>query len=121
MLREELGLLISTELTDPRLEDALVTVTDVTVSADLRSARVYIEHALPPQSSPQVLNALCHAEGFLRQSLVENLNLRFVPELTFQIDTSSARARRIDTLLNIISHEGSRQPGDGSDTTETSR
>ncbi len=46
MLREELSLLISTELIDPRLEDAMVTVTDVTVSEDLRNARVYVEHAL---------------------------------------------------------------------------
>ena len=48
VLTEELGLLIASELTDPRLEDALVTVTDVQVSPDLGNARVYIQHALPP-------------------------------------------------------------------------
>lgn len=102
MLREELSILISTELTDPRLEDALVSVTDVRVSPDLRSARVFVAHALPSASAPQVLAALRHAESFLRQALIENLNLRFVPELHFQIDTTEDRARRIDELLDTL-------------------
>ncbi len=41
LLHEELGILISAELTDPRLEDAMVSVTSVVVSPDLRSARVF--------------------------------------------------------------------------------
>lgn len=102
MLREELSILVSTELSDPRLEDALLTVTDVRVSPDLRSARVFVAHALPPTSERLVLAALRHAESFLRQALLENLNLRFVPELHFQIDTTEVRARHIDELLNAI-------------------
>ncbi len=102
LLHEELGILISAELTDPRLEDAMVSVTSVVVSPDLRSARVFIEHALPPKASPEVLAALQHAEGFLRQALAENLNLRFVPELSFKIDLTSTRASRIDALLDTV-------------------
>lgn len=102
MLREELSILISTELSDPRLEDALVAVTDVTVSADLHNARVFVEHALPHEKDAQVLSALRHAVTFLRPALVENLNLRVVPELTFQIDRSNERGRDIDQLLDSI-------------------
>lgn len=105
MLREELSILISTELNDPRLEDALVNVTAVHVSPDLRNARVLVEHALPPASSRQVLAALEHAESYLRQALMENLNLRFVPELHFRIDTTEERARHIDELLDAIAAE----------------
>jgi ribosome-binding factor A len=115
MLREELSLLISTELTDPRLENAMVNVTDVSVSEDLRNARVYVEHALPYESSKQVLAALRHAEGFLREALLQNLSLRFVPELTFHIDSSSERAQRIDALLNAASQAGAAQPSSDAD------
>lgn len=104
MLREELGLLISTELSDPRLEDALINVTDVRVTPDLRNARVYIEHALPPQADRAVLEALRHAEGFLRSALAQNLSLRFVPALSFHVDTSGKRAQRIDALLDSLPH-----------------
>jgi phosphoesterase RecJ-like protein len=110
MLHEELGILLSTELTDPRLEDAMVTVTDVTVSEDLHNARVYVEHALPREASGRVLDALRHAEGFLRHALAENLSLRFVPELTFHIDTSTERARHIDILLDAVGRDSAGQP-----------
>ncbi len=49
-----------------------------------------------------MLAALQHAEGFLRQALAENLNLRFVPELSFKIDLTSTRASRIDALLDTV-------------------
>jgi ribosome-binding factor A len=102
MLREELSLLISVGLSDPRLEDAMVNVTDVRVSPDLRAARVYIEHVLPAESTRQVLSALQHAASFLRQALLTNLNLRFVPELHFAVDTTEQRARHIDEILDSI-------------------
>jgi ribosome-binding factor A len=121
MLREELGILISTELTDARLEDAMVTVTDVAVSEDLRNARVYVEHALPREASGRVLDALRHAEGFLRHALAENLTLRFIPELTFHIDTSTERGRRIDVLLDAVAREGAGQTSHEPDAAESGR
>lgn len=103
MMREELTILIGAELTDPRLADAMVNVTAVEVSPDLRSARVYVEHQLPRESSRGVLEALRHAESYLRRALIESLDLRFVPELTFHIDDTGERARRIDALLDSLS------------------
>jgi len=105
MMREELSLLIGAELTDPRLAEAMVSVTDVQVSQDLRNARVYVEHVLPSALSGEVLQALRHAEGYLRQAVVENLELRFVPMLTFHIDETNERGRRIDTLLDTVARE----------------
>ena len=106
MMREELSLLIGAELSDPRLAEAMVSVTDVEVSQDLRNVRVYVEHVLPSTRSSEVLEALRHAESFLRQAVVENLNLRFVPMLSFQIDDTNERGRRIDALLEAIAREG---------------
>ena len=110
MMREELSLLIGAELSDPRLAEAMVGVTDVEVSQDLRNARVYVEHTLPSERSREVLEALRHAEGFLRQAIVENLDLRFVPMLSFHIDETNERGRRIDALLDSIAREGVQAP-----------
>lgn len=104
-LLEELGLLISSELIDPRLEDAMVTVTDVKVSPDLGNARVYVQHALPDTQSRAVLSALQHAASFLRRALMENLQLRVVPELHFSIDTTEKRAQHIEEILGQIAAE----------------
>ncbi len=105
VLTEELGLLIVSELTDPRLEDAMVTVTDVQVSADLGSARVYIQHALPASQTRHVLSALQHSTTFLRRAVVENLHLRVVPELHFVVDETEKRAQHIDEILDRIEAE----------------
>jgi ribosome-binding factor A len=105
MMREELSLLIGAELFDPRLADAMVNVTDVQVSQDLRNASVYVEHSLPRSRSGEVLEALRHSEGYLRRAVVENLELRFVPMLTFHIDDTNERGRRIDALLDTIAGE----------------
>ena len=102
LLQEELSLLIGAELTDPRLADAMVTVTDVRISPDLRNARVYITHSLPERGTREVLAALNHAEGFLRQQLALNLALRFVPELSFHMDETEIRAQRVDEILARI-------------------
>jgi ribosome-binding factor A len=86
LLHEQLSILISGELSDPRLADAMVNVTDVVVSPDLRNARVFVEHSLPAEESRHVLN------------------LRYVPELSFCIDSSSAGAERVDRLLDSVSN-----------------
>lgn len=104
-LTEELGLLIASELSDPRLEDAMVTVTGVQVSPDLGNARVYIQHALPASQSRTVLGALQRSTTFLRRALVENLHLRVVPELHFVVDETEKRAHRVDQILDQIAAE----------------
>ena len=123
VLTEELGLLIASELTDPRLEDALVTVTDVQVSPDLGTARVYIQHALPATETRNVLSALQHSTTFLRRALVENLHLRVVPDLHCIVDETEKRAQRIDEILDRIAAEHSQAAalaggGDGQPTSE---
>lgn len=105
VLLEELALLIASELTDPRLDDALVTVTDVQVSPDLGNARVYIQHALPDSATRHVLSALQHSTTFLRRALVENLHLRVVPELHFVVDDTEKRAAHVDEILDQIAAE----------------
>ena len=110
MMSEELSLLIGAELTDPLLAEAMVSVTDVEVSQDLRNARVYVEHSLPSARSREVLEALYHAEGFLRRAILQNLDLRFVPMLSFHIDNTNERGRRIDALLDTIAREATQAP-----------
>lgn len=105
LLQEELSLLLGGELTDPRLADATLNVTHVVVSPDMRNARVYVEHDLPPESSRQVLAALAHAESFLRDALAESVNLRYIPNLTFQIDETERHGQRIDEILDTIVRE----------------
>lgn len=99
----ELSKLIEQELDDPRL--SLVSITDVTISADLREANVYAS-ALPGESvKAEVLAGLEHARGFLRHGLAERMQLRVVPDLHFHWDKSLETGDRISRLLDQIDAE----------------
>ena len=77
LIREEISHLVQRELKDPRL--GFVTVTEVDVSKDLRTAKVYVS-VLGPESDWQgSLQALESARGFIRSWLVPRLRLRAVP------------------------------------------
>ena len=101
LLREELTLILNGDLEDPRL--ALVSVSDVEISADLRHVRVYVSVLDDdPDSERAALKALDHANGFLRRKLAQTVNLRYTPELSFKLDRTEARAERVDRLLREI-------------------
>jgi len=86
-------------LRDPELEGVQVTVTEVSVSPDLRSATVFVV-PFGGGSSDKLVKALNRAAGFFRAQLGQELKLRYVPGIRFEADRSFDQARRIDQLLH---------------------
>ena len=99
-LREELGEMISYELSDPRIGDA--TVTEVLVSPDMKHAQVRLHFGNTPGDQQQTIQALEGARHFLRRRIAERLNLYRVPELHFEADVSSAVTGRMEHLLKRV-------------------
>lgn len=104
-IRHEISRIIEHELDDPRLE--MISITDVTISSDLRSADVYAS-SLPGEAvRDDVLAGLEHARGYLRHGLAERLKLRVVPELHFHWDKSLETGDRISRLIDQIEEQES--------------
>ncbi len=99
-IKIELGHIIEHGIDDPRLH--LISITDVTVSADLREANVYISALAGEAVQGDVLAGLEHARGFVRHSLAERMQLRVVPDLHFHWDRSLETGDRISRLLDQI-------------------
>ena len=97
LIREEISLLLQRELKDPRL--GFVTVTEVDVAKDLRTAKVYVSVLGSEAELRASLSALESARGFIRNWLVPRLRMRAVPHLTFHPDRSMAHAAHIQTVL----------------------
>lgn len=97
LIREEISGLLQRELKDPRL--GFVTVTDVEVSKDLRTAKVYVSVLGTEEEWRASLAALESAKGFIRNWLKHHLTLRIIPELSFRPDRSLAHAANIQHLL----------------------
>jgi ribosome-binding factor A len=105
LLHEEISRMIQRETKDPRL--GFVTVTGVEVSPDLRQARVYVTVLGDNTDVKNTLAGLASATRYFRSLLRESLSLRYIPELTFKLDTSLEQGLRIDALLDAIKQEGS--------------
>jgi ribosome-binding factor A len=103
-LKDEISEVVGFELDDPRLER--VTVTDVTVSEDLRDAKVFVLVHGDEHEVAEAMKALQNAMVFVRQQVAMNLSLRHVPHLHFARDTAEENAARINQLLSGITIEG---------------
>lgn len=103
LIQEELLTLIPGELDDPKL--ALVTVTDVVVSKDLKNVRVYVNHQDEDVTQREVLSHLNKAMPHLRALVAERLSTRTVPEITFAYDESQGRAARLNEIFAQIKAE----------------
>jgi ribosome-binding factor A len=100
LIHKELSVLLMLEAHDPRLAE--VTLTDVDVTPDLLLARVHFTVLGDAAAEKVALTALNCASGFLRTELAGRVQLRLVPQLSFYVDQSAARGRRIDEILDQL-------------------
>jgi len=98
LIRRELVLLLKQETKDPRLK--LVDITDVIVSRDLTSAKIFF--SVDEDSINIVTPLLNKASGFFRSSLSKTLDLRHTPTLSYIYDTTPNTGARIDDLLSKL-------------------
>ncbi len=114
LLFQELSVILSSELEDPRL--TMISVTEVAVSRDLRSVRVFVHQADTDVPRHELLAGLQSATPYMRRQLAQRCGLRVVPELNFVYDDTPARAARVDELLQQIAAERQQQePSPASD------
>ena len=99
-IQQELASLLRS-VKDPRVAEAMLTVTHVDTTSDLRYARVYVS-ALNCEDEKGLLKGLKSAAGFLRRELGGKLSLRYTPELQFFVDDSIAYGAHILDMLNHV-------------------
>jgi len=96
-MQKELASLIR-GLKDPRIQGAMVTVTGVRATPDLRYAKVYVS-VLEEDKAKDVMKGLKSAGGWLRRELGSSLQLRYTPELVFEEDDSIEYGAHMADLL----------------------
>ena len=96
-LREEIETIVEGELGDPRI--GLVSVSQVALAEDARSARVLVTVHGDEEEARRTMQGLTAALGFIRHEVGERLHLRHPPELFFYLDRSEQFEARVDELL----------------------
>ena len=108
LIKQELSMLLLDGVKDPRI--GFVTVTEVKLTDDLKSAIVYISSLGNQEQQEQSLIGLESAVGYLRKAIGQRLQLRYTPKLVFKSDQSLRQAHRIDQLIAAIEDGGQELP-----------
>jgi ribosome-binding factor A len=95
-------------MSDPRL--AMVTVTGVDVTRDLRYAKVY--YAALGRRDDEIEVALRKAAPHLRGVLGRQVRLKYLPELEFILDPAIEQGQRVEEILRSIHDDTRESDGD---------
>ena len=83
-------------------EAGLLTVTKVTVTDDLKIAKVYLSFLENKKPVEDVLEILESKKNLIRRYVGLKLTLKYIPQLKFYYDDSIENAQRIDNLIQKI-------------------
>lgn len=84
-----------------------MTITGVRLTPDLQHAKVFISMMGSEEEKKASLDALNHANGWVRHELGQRIRTKSIPEIVFYIDTSQEYGAHIDSLIDQIhEHEG---------------
>jgi ribosome-binding factor A len=104
-IQRELTELLRRDVKDERIGN--VTITAVSVTGDLRTAKVYYLVFGKDGPDPKVQRGLESAAGFLRNALSKSLMIRFTPTLSFELDTSIEHGVRLTQLIDSVNKHDS--------------
>lgn len=104
-MKREISSIIQGELKDPRLS-RLISVTNVNVTKDLRYAKVFVSIMGNDEEKKNAIDGLKSAAGFIRREVGHRIQLRYTPEIQFELDNSIEHGAYISKLINeAVKHE----------------
>ena len=99
MIKQSLSMIfIRNEAKVPNLETNTITVTEVKMSSDLKSARAYVI-PLGGKETKKTVNILTEFSYLVRKALSKKLDIKYLPRLHFVEDKSFDYAERIEKLI----------------------
>ena len=99
------------EVRDPDLTNVSITISEVSISPDLKAATVYVM-PLGGDGQDNVLSGLRRASSFLRSKIAKIIQLRSVPRLDFKIDTAFDNSNNLNKVFKMadICYDGDDGP-----------
>ncbi|HCS51340.1 30S ribosome-binding factor RbfA [Rubinisphaera sp.] len=102
-VREVLSSAILFELNDPRIKN--VTVLNVEVAQDMRSAKVYVSVLGDKKIQSRCLHGLESARGFLQKKVADRIDTRYTPILNFVLDDGVKKSIEASRILEELARE----------------
>ena len=99
MIRHALASVIQRgETGDPEVDKLAPTITEVQLSPDLKIATAFVRSLIIGKEK-QALDVLNKNRKYIRGLLAPKLDMKYMPEIRFRVDTALDYAVKIDALL----------------------
>ena len=99
LVKQNLGeLFLRNEAKIPAINSKLITVTEVRMTPDLKTARVYVI-PLGGVDTKETVKILTEYSHLVRRALSKRLDIKFLPKLTFVEDNSFEYAEKIERII----------------------
>ena len=106
-LTRQISKIIAEDIKDPRLGDAIIGITKVRTTPDLKYAKVYVSvYASDSELIKEAFYTVCRASVFIRNRLKDCIQMRLLPELNFVLDKTEEHSSVIENLLAQIKNDG---------------
>ncbi len=102
LLKREIGEIIRREI--PVADAGLITVNDVTMSADLRSATVYVGILGNAEQKTKGFAVLNHNRKRIQGLVGHAVILKYTPQLRFEVDESIDQGNRVLKIIDELEH-----------------
>lgn len=110
LLRDTIAEVVARELKDPRLDLALLSVTEVRASRDLRNATVLVSAMSAPDSTDEeqaeaasnAIDALSRAAPFIHRTIRRRLRMKRVPWPAFELDLRIVGAAEVQERIRAL-------------------
>ena len=109
LVKQNLGeLFIRNEAKIPSINSKLITVTEVRMTPDLKTARVYVI-PLGGIDTKETVSILTEYSHLVRRALSKRLDIKFLPKLTFVEDNSFEYAEKIEKIIKKNKEENDKE------------
>ena len=99
LVKQNLGeMFIRNEAKIPSFNSKLITVTEVRMTPDLKTARVYVI-PLGGIDTKETVRILTEYSHLVRRALSKRLDIKFLPKLNFVEDNSYEYAEKIEKII----------------------
>ena len=102
-IKKEISSVIVNDLDDPRI--SFVTVSSVKLSSDMKKAKIFVSILGNGTTQKTTIYGLRNARKFIQRQVARQLNMKYMPVISFHVDDSLKKMTHIDNLIAGIDDE----------------
>jgi ribosome-binding factor A len=103
-LKREISLIIMQDLKDSRIH-GIISVTRVSMTNDVRAAHVFVSVMGEEKDKKGAMAGLKNAAGFIRREIGQRIELRYTPEIIFELDDTLDEQLRMEQIFKNIEEQ----------------